>query len=104
MARKIITQDSVNAFMAGRPFCRSNMSVSLSPRGDCWQLALHGNVIAERYRFPLVDGTALRVTNAGWASNTTKERLNGIPGVSVVQRNFTWYLNGKEWDGSWTTV
>lgn len=61
-------------------------------------LYLHGNKIAEHRE----DG--LWVTNAGWSSNTTKERLNGIEGVSVNQKNFTWYLNGKEWNGGWVRV
>lgn len=32
-------------------------------------------------------------------SNTTKERLNGIKGVSICTKNKITYLNGKEWDG-----
>jgi hypothetical protein len=44
------------------------------------------------------------ITNAGWNSNTTKERLNAISDVNIVQRNFVWYLNGREWDGSWIKV
>jgi hypothetical protein len=46
----------------------------------------------------------LSVSNAGWASNTTKERLNGLPHVRVHQRNWNWYLNGNEWNGEWTRV
>lgn len=59
---------------------------------------LHGNKIAE-WR-----NNDLWITNAGWTSNTTKERLNGLNGVSVTQKNWQWYLNGKEWDGSWVKV
>jgi len=61
-------------------------------------LYLHGNKIAE-YR----DGD-LWITNAGWMSNTTKERLNGIEGVSVHQKKGVWYLNDVEWDGEWIKV
>jgi hypothetical protein len=39
------------------------------------------------------------VTNAGWFSNTTKERLNAIDGVSVYQKDWNWYLNGEQWNG-----
>jgi len=46
----------------------------------------------------------LSVSNAGWASNTTKERLNGLPGVRVNQKNWNWYLNGQEWDGGWKRI
>jgi len=44
------------------------------------------------------------ITNAGWQSNTTKERLNGLSGVSIYQKNFQWFLNGKPWNGDWITV
>lgn len=46
----------------------------------------------------------LEITNAGWATNTTKERLNGIPGVSISQRKGIWYLNGKEWGGKFIKI
>ena len=59
---------------------------------------LHGNKIAE-WR-----GNDLWITNAGWTSNTTKERLNGLDGVKINQKDWTWYLNGKEWDGQWVKV
>lgn len=61
-------------------------------------LFLHGNKIAE-WR----DGE-LFITNAGWSTNTTKERLNGLHGVNIHQKDYTWYLNGVEWDGSWVKV
>ena len=59
---------------------------------------LHGNKIAEKR-----DG-ALWITNAGWNTVTTKERLNGLDGVTIFQRKHVWYLNGKEWCGEWVTV
>ena len=37
----------------------------------------------------------LRMAN----SENQRMPLNAIPGVNLVQRNFIWYLNGKEWDG-----
>ena len=61
-------------------------------------LYLHGNAIAQ-WR----DGD-LFITNSGWASVTTKERLNGLDGVSINQKDYTWYLNGKQWDGEWVSV
>jgi hypothetical protein len=61
-------------------------------------LFLHGNKIAE-WR-----GTELWITNAGWFSNTTKERVNDIFGVSICQKDYTWFLNGQSWDGEWTKV
>jgi hypothetical protein len=59
---------------------------------------LFGNKIAEIRR----DG--LWITNAGWNSTTTKERLNGLSGVNIVQRRGTWFLNEREWDGRWVHV
>ena len=59
-------------------------------------LKLHGNAIAYKYNDPK---QTLSITNCGWESNTTKERLNALPNVSIQQKNFVWYLNGKEWDG-----
>lgn len=67
-------------------------------RTDGDSLWLFGNRIAEWRR----DG--LWISNAGWQSNTTKERLNGLSGVSISQRSGTWYLNDREWDGSWVNV
>ena len=61
-------------------------------------LWLFGNKIAEIRR----DG--LWITNAGWDSATTKERLNGLSGVNIVQRGGNWYLNGWGWDGGWINV
>lgn len=44
------------------------------------------------------------ISNAGYETKTTKERLNGITGVSIAQHRGVWYLNGAEWDGSWVNV
>lgn len=65
---------------------------------DGTTLYLHGNAIAQ-WR----DGE-LWVTSAGWETVTTKERLNGIDGVHVTQKDYQWYLNGKEWNGEWVNV
>jgi len=91
MSRKVTTQ-IVSAFIAG-----SQLKVGNS-RTDGQALYLHGNKIAEKRE----DG--LYISNAGWQSNTTKERLNGIPGVSILQRNWDWFLNGNAWDGTWTKI
>ena len=98
MARKITT-DAISAFMNGENFFRDNTSVSANSFGDV-VLMLHGNQIAQKRKIE----NDLQISNAGWFSTTTKERLNGLPGVSVCQRKGVWFLNGEEWDGSWTTV
>jgi len=46
----------------------------------------------------------LWVSNGGWSSKTTKERLNGLTGVHVKQKNGSWFLNGRVWDGLWVNV
>ena len=87
-----ITRDIVNAFQNSRSLTIGNS------RTNGESLWLFGNKIAEIKR----DG--LWITNAGWDSSTTKERLNGLSGVNIVQRRCTWFLNGLEWDGRWTHV
>jgi hypothetical protein len=91
---KKITRDSVDAFMNARPFRKDNTEVTVLDNVTI--LKLFGNEIAYRYNDP---ERTLSITNAGWFSNTTKERLNGIPNVRIHQKNFNWYLNDKEWDG-----
>ena len=89
-----ITEESVNAFMNARKFKKANMEVEVL--SNVTILKLHGNPIAYRYNNP---SRTLSITNAGWETNITKERLNAIEGVSIYQKNWVWYLNGKEWDG-----
>ena len=96
MSRKI-TNESVDKFLSRETFKKSNMEVD-----QCYgqyRLKLHGNTIAVLDEFNM-----LSISNAGWQSNTTKERLNGLPNVRIHQRKFVWYLNGVEWNGEWTRV
>jgi hypothetical protein len=79
-------------------FVNRNHAKSGNDYTDGHTLYLHGNKIAE-WR-----DNQLWITHAGWPSNTTKERLNGLPGVSIYQKAGQWYLNGKEWLGGWTCV
>ena len=87
-----ITEQIVRAFRNGEAKTIGNS------RTENGALYLFGNKIAE-YR----DG-ALWITNAGWKSNTTKERLNGLPNVRIYQSRGEWYLNGIEWNGEWVEV
>jgi hypothetical protein len=59
-------------------------------------LKLHGNEIAYLYNDP---NKTLSISNCGWFTPTTKERLNALPNVHIQQKNYIWYLNGKEWNG-----
>lgn len=91
---KQITELSINAFLNAKKFKRGNMEVEILPNVSI--LKLHGNAIAYLYNDP---ERTLSITNCGWFSNTTKERLNGLPGVSIRQKNWRWYLNGVLWNG-----
>lgn len=89
-----ITQESVIAFMNSEKFKRDNTEVEVLP--NVTVLKLFGNEIAYRYNNP---ERTLSITNCGWKTTTTKERLNALPNVSIYQKNWNWYLNDKEWDG-----
>tara|TARA_Y100000401_G_scaffold39872_1_gene30285 strand:- start:1019 stop:1321 length:303 start_codon:yes stop_codon:yes gene_type:complete len=94
-----ITKDSINAFMNAKKFNRQNMQVEVLPNVTI--LKLHGNSIAYRYNDPK---QTLSITNCGWFTPTTKERLNALPNVNIYQKAFKWYLNGVEWDGEPITI
>ena len=95
MSRQI-TENAIRAFLLCDNFNQSNTKV----HADCTgvRMYLFGNLIANRV------GNRLQITTAGWNTATTRERLNGLPNVSVTQRKGQLYLNGKEWDGKLTIV
>lgn len=95
---RTITKKAVAAFLAGQTFREDNTRVEVSSTEA--NLFLHGNLIARRY---LMTGET-EITTAGWNTTTTKERLNGLPGVRLHTKAYQLYLNDKPWDGSWTTV
>tara|TARA_R110000822_G_scaffold47219_1_gene125470 strand:- start:249 stop:542 length:294 start_codon:yes stop_codon:yes gene_type:complete len=92
---RTITEQSIKAFLNAKKFNKQNMTVEVLPNVTI--LKLHGNAIAYKYNNPK---KTLSITNCGWFSNTTKERLNALPDVNIQQKNFIWFLNGKEWDGN----
>ena len=81
---RAITQKMVDAFWAGKSARKDNTEVCVIRDAEV-HFYLHGNLIARR---PL-HGTRLEISCAGWQSNTTKERLNGLlrrhGGVEVIQ-------------------
>ena len=95
-----ITEEMCSCLMHLYPKLRSNTQVRI----EGFQMGfptiasmyLFGNKIAT-YHSPT---NTLEITNCGWTSNVTKERLNGLPGVNISQRKGIWYLNGEVWDGS----
>jgi hypothetical protein len=91
-----ITNNAINAFLAGRNFKESNTEIKSNCNGV--YMYLFDNLIACRV------GDRLQITTAGWNTVTTRERLNGLPNVSVSQRKGQLYLNGTEWDGELITI
>lgn len=82
-----VTQTITRAFLNREKATLSNTYT------DGNTLYLHNNAIARHNS----DGT-LSISMAGWPTPTTRERLNALPNVSVTQKNFTQYLNGREWN------
>jgi hypothetical protein len=91
---RTITTKAIDKFLNAEKFNSSNTSVDVLPNVTI--LKLFNNPIAYLYNDP---EKTLSITNCGWKSATTKERLNGIPNVHITQKNGTWFLNGVEWDG-----
>ena len=89
-----ITEQSIQAFNSSTPFKKSNMEIEVLPNVTI--LKLHGNAIAYKYNDP---EQTLSITNCGYFTQTTKERLNGLNGVNIYQKKGIWYLNGVEWSG-----
>lgn len=87
-----VTQVVINSFLR-----HSGAKVG-NTHTDGETLFLHGNPIAKH-----VPG-GISIQTCGWKSATTKERLNGLPGVSIVQKAGKWYLNGEEWNSEPVTI
>ena len=90
---RTITEKAIKAFMNAEKFKSSNTNVEVLPNVTI--LKLFNNAIAYRYNDP---ERTLSITNCGWQSNTTKERLNAIPNVNIKQIKGSWFLNNKEWN------
>jgi hypothetical protein len=92
-----ITKDAVNAFKNGLEFNRSNTRVSIV-KGFI-HLFLFDNLIAARG----LNSNDVIITNAGYKTNTTKERLNGVLSAYtqnyIYQKRGVWYYNNTPWNG-----
>lgn len=103
-----ITQQAAAALLAFNEFKQSNTEVKLNDKASEWsdsdskvsRMYLHGNLIATLDH----NKAQLTITNAGWSSNVTKERLNALPNVSIYQQNWQWFLNGEAWNGEPVTL
>lgn len=92
---KKITSEAVKNFLNAIEFKKDNTKVEVLQNVTI--LKLYDNPIAYKYNNP---EQTLSITMAGWITNTTKERLNGIPGVNISTKKGILYLNGSEWDGN----
>lgn len=90
-----ITQNAVRAFYNKEDFKSGNTQVrynlNMMSAVSTMVMYLHGHAIAKLTR------GELWIRHAGYRTNTTKERLNGLEGVYIQQVNYVWYLNGREW-------
>ena len=92
-----ITSNAINAFMNNNKFSESNTRVILNDgQTELW---LYNTLIAR-----CTDGKYY-VTNGGYETNTTKERLNGLlialDAPKIYQKNFNWFYdreNGERRD------
>lgn len=89
---RAVTEQVIEAFLRGQSKRISNTHT------DGHSLYLHNNEIAK------IENYVLSITNAGYPTATTKERLNGLPGVNVRQKAGIWYLNDKQWNGDWIEI
>ena len=75
----------------------ANTEVEYFSGMDISRVYLHGNLIAE------VGPTYIQLFDGGWQSVTTKSRLNailsehGIPGEGVLQKNYQWFFQSKDY-------
>ena len=88
-----ITRDAHYAFFNRQEFKRDNTEVKQYDEVSA-SLFLHGHEIA------WMDETGTYINACGYKTNTTKERLNGLLGIHIQQKNWDWFVNGEPWDGS----
>ena len=87
-----ITKESIKAFYNREPFKKSNMIVE--NKEEKTYLKLFNNTIAK-----LDENNELFITTADWNTRTTRDRLNGLPGVRLGTKKGQLYLNNIPWDG-----
>ena len=100
MSRKI-SETMATAFRNNKNKKSGNTEVVYNKEENMTILYLHSHAIAK-----YIEGEGLYIRSAGWETPTTKERLNALPGVSINQKDYQWYLNGEKWTDTreWTKV
>lgn len=90
-----ITKDAKRAFDLNIPFNQSNTQVIVMR--DITEMYLFGNKIARKF------GNEIKISLAGWNTNTTRERLNAFARVSTKLGQA--FINGKAVsDNEWVTL
>lgn len=96
-----ITEKAVEKFNNNNNFKKDNTEVWYGYECSTipiTKLYLYDNLIAYKKYSSLI------ISNCGWFSNTTKERLNGLLdsiGFSgIYQKKFEWFLADKKWNGN----
>ena len=89
-----IEQQMNRAIVNSNNWSNSNTFVEYNSNTDCSTIVLHRTAIAVWDH----KNQALKLNTGGWATVTTKSRLNAILdqlmyGAKVFQRDFNWYLN-----------
>lgn len=96
-----VTQETVQSFLNQQPTTKGNVFVSGK------EYYLHNNKIMEHRS----DG--IYISNAGFETLTTKERLNGLGSITgkfqIFQKNFQWFIQftnqkPKQWNGKWIKI
>lgn len=96
-----ITIDSVDAFLARRPFCRENMEVVVNDNVS--YLYLWGN------RIGINTNGMVSISTCGWKTRTTLMRLREVlrrvaPQSRLQIKKGVLYFNDKEWNGNFTLI
>lgn len=97
---RVIEKRMLNAIAKGKSFKSGNTQVIFTDK-DNFEVRLHGNKIAVGN----VSEKSVRISHAGWETNTTKSRLNALLSVnSINQRNFVWYVDNEKEFNDWEEV
>lgn len=89
---RLVTKRSIECLFIGKNYSSKNTKVI----GD--RLYLWDTPIIE------VRDDGVYIQTGGWNTSTTKERLNGLPGVRVYHKKHILYLNDVPWNGNWSKV
>ena len=84
------------AITAGEDWKLDNTQVCWDGASQVAEVFLHGNLIAK------IGSCWIQIFDGNHQTKTTKSRLNailaehGLPGESIFQKNFNWFLNQKD--------